>query len=216
MATKTLNFYASNLQQDVDLLFVFQPPDSPALYRDLFPVVWTKIKFAAKQKHVKAVIRYVPRLAFGYAQTEEDNRVAASEWVDIKSGDSTSIIGTQEEKEFGPVTHNPDTNVVTCENKSGSPVDLNLGLVKGEGVNERFEATLLWKDLQRGTSATTKFIPLLQAYVDLHHKDDKILHEKIESEPIWTQNLNEIGDVTAWTLVEDSGGYRLEENPLPE
>ncbi|KAG8768533.1 hypothetical protein FRC12_005505 [Ceratobasidium sp. 428] len=248
MHYKNLAIHAYNLQREVTLLLVFQPPDSSTLYCDLFPVVWKQLNFPAEDRIIKHRVSYIQRLAFGYEQTvsdsssavhhsvhrtfqEDDNRVASSEWIDIKRGDATSITGTEDEKKFGPVTHNPDTNAVACENKSNTPMDLNLGLVRGKGVDERFEPTLLWKDLQRGTSAITEFKPILQVYVDKgnkgssvlllvvdpcahrqHHKDYQVLREKLELDPILTQDLNELDDVTSWTLIEHSetGGYRLE------
>ncbi|KAG8786908.1 hypothetical protein FRC12_016120 [Ceratobasidium sp. 428] len=212
MQYKDLAFHAYNFQREVTLLLVFQPPESLTLYRDLFPVVWKRLNFPAEDRIIKHRVRYFQRLAFGYEQTEEDNRVASSEWVDIKRGDATSITGSEDEKKFGPITHNPDTNAVACENKSDTLVDLNLGLVRGKGVDERFEPTLLWKYLQRGTSAIAEFKPILQVYVDKDNKDYQVLREKLELDPILTQDLNELDDVTSWTLVEDSetGGYRLE------
>jgi hypothetical protein len=71
-------------------MLMFQPLENSKLYRDQFPVVWSKlhshfylvkclmaffqrteiIKFVpSSQGHDKATVRYVPRLAFGYAQT---------------------------------------------------------------------------------------------------------------------------------------------------
>ncbi|KAG9080655.1 hypothetical protein FRC06_006302, partial [Ceratobasidium sp. 370] len=122
---KSLVFFSEDLQRDVTLLFTFQPPESSGLYRDLFPVVWKHFKFAA-QGHSKATISYTPRLAFGFEQTDDDNQVAASEWVAVNTGDTTSLVGTEDQRHFGPVTRNPDTKLVVCENKTDSPSDLNL------------------------------------------------------------------------------------------
>jgi hypothetical protein len=39
-----------------------------------------------------------------------------------------------------------------------------------------------------------------------------LLRGEIETDPIWTQNLNELDDVTGWNFVEDdaNGGFRIE------
>ncbi|KAG8698598.1 hypothetical protein FRC08_005813 [Ceratobasidium sp. 394] len=214
--TKTLSFFSNDLQRDVTLLFTFQSPESSGLYRDLFPVVWKHPKFQARG-HSKATISYAPRLAFGFEQTDDDNQVTASEWVDIIGGDATSLVGTEDKKYFGPVTHNPNTKRVTCENQTDGLTNLNLGLVKGQDVNERFEAIFLWKDLQRGISASAEFIPILQARaVKDYVEGSEILNEKPENEPIWTQNLNELGEVTAWKLVENSenGTFSIQPEPV--
>ncbi|KAG8708890.1 hypothetical protein FRC08_018657 [Ceratobasidium sp. 394] len=214
--TKTLSFISNDLQRDVTLLFTFQLPESSRLYRDLFPVVWKHLRFEARG-HSKGTVTYAPRLAFGFEQTDDDNQVTASEWVDITSGDATSLVGTEDKKYFGPVTHNPNTKRVTCENRTDGLTNLDLGLVKGQGVNERFEVIFLWKDLQRGTSASAEFTPILQAHVSKDSAEgSEILREKPENEPIWTQNLNELGDITAWKLVENSenGTFSIQPEPI--
>jgi hypothetical protein len=103
-------------------MLMFQPPDNSKLYRDQFPVVWSKlhshfylvkclmggfqrpeiIKFVPNPMgNAKATVRYVSRLAFGYAQTvspsllavvglcspnvqDDDNLVDASAWTEVK------------------------------------------------------------------------------------------------------------------------------------
>ncbi|KAG8698596.1 hypothetical protein FRC08_005811 [Ceratobasidium sp. 394] len=218
MATKTLNFYSYALAQDVNLLLVFQPPNSSELYRSIFPAVWKNIKFIGGG-HAKVALNYSPRLGFGIGQVQEDDKlVTSSVWTEIKSGQSTKVTGSEDDRRFAPVTpgENVDAGAV-CENASHNPINLTLGLIKGDGIDQRFESIFLWKALKPGSTATVEFKPILTAYVVKNYTGGEILLGAVEADPIWTYNLNELDDVTGWNLLQDdaTGGFAIERASSP-
>ncbi|CUA77327.1 hypothetical protein RSOLAG22IIIB_06656 [Rhizoctonia solani] len=148
MATKTLNFYAYGLQKDTTVMLMFEPPNNHKLFKDQFPVVWKVITFRAKG-HAKASIQYGARLAFGYAQTDQDNLVDSAAWVEVR--------------------------------------------------------------VRAGSNVTAQFTPNLTAYVTRDYKATEMLRGEVETDAIWTRNLNELDDVTGWNFVEDdaSGAFSI-------
>ncbi|KAG8719078.1 hypothetical protein FRC08_003696 [Ceratobasidium sp. 394] len=210
MATKTLNFYSYNLMKDTSVVLVFQPPDSSKLYRDQFPVVWKVITFRARG-HGKASVKYAARLAFGYAQTDADNLVDSAAWTEVRSGDMTSISGGPNEKRFGGITKREGTKLLVCKNNSSSRADLSIGFVKGDGIDQRFEPTLMWQGVGAKSNVTAQFTPILRAFVTRDYQASQLLRGEIETDQIWEMNLNEIDDVTGWNFQEDdsNGGFSI-------
>ncbi|KAG8736739.1 hypothetical protein FRC10_008981 [Ceratobasidium sp. 414] len=196
MATKTLNFYTYGLQKDTTVMLMFQPPSNVKLYRDQFPVVWKVITFRAGG-HAKASVKYVARLAFGYAQT---------------SGDMSSITGSAGDKRFGPTTKREGTKLLVCKNNTDQRANLSIGFVKGDGIDQRFEPTLVWMGVGSKSNITAQFTPILTAYVTRDYQESQLLRGEVETDAIWTQNINEIDDVTGWNFTEDdsSGSFVIE------
>ncbi|QRV94541.1 hypothetical protein RhiJN_22559 [Ceratobasidium sp. AG-Ba] len=211
MATKTLNFYTYNLQRDTTVMLMFQPPNSGKLYKDQFPVVWKIITFRAGG-HAKAVVRYAARLAFGYAQADDENLVDSSAWVEVKSGDITSVTGDYGVKRFGEVSRRQDTRLLVCKNNTKERANLSIGFVKGDGLDQRYEPTLLWTGVGAKSNITAQFTPVLTAYVTRDYKESQMLRGEVETDPIWSQDLNMLDDVTSWNFVEDgaSGSFFIE------
>ncbi|KAG8793422.1 hypothetical protein FRC12_002797 [Ceratobasidium sp. 428] len=210
MATKTLNFYSYNLQKDTSVVLLFRPPANNKLFKDQFPVVWKVITFRARG-HGKATVKYAARLAFGYAQTDADNLVDSGAWTEVRSGEMTSITGDAGEKRFGGVTKREGTKLIVCKNNSSGRADLSIGFVKGDGIDQRFEPALVWTGVGAKSNVTAQFTPVLHAYVTRDYQASQLLRGEIETDEIWSQNINELDDVTGWNFEEDdaNGGFSI-------
>ncbi|QRV94506.1 hypothetical protein RhiJN_22524 [Ceratobasidium sp. AG-Ba] len=194
MATKTLNFYTYNLQKDTTVMLMFQPPSNAKLFKDQFPVVWKIITFRAGG-HAKAVVRYCARLAFGYAQTDDDNLVDSAAWVEVKSGDITSVTGDYGVKRFGAVSKREGTRLLVCKNNTKERANLSIGFVRGDLINQRYEPTLPECSPEPNPTSlpnSRRFLPQSQ-----------LLRGEVETDPIWSQDLNMLDDVSSWNFVED-------------
>ncbi|KAG8713367.1 hypothetical protein FRC09_018803 [Ceratobasidium sp. 395] len=206
MATKTLNFYSYNLQKDTSVVLMFQPPSNEKLFKDQFPVVWKVITFRARG-HGKATVKYAARLAFGYAQTDADNLVDSGAWTEVRSGEMTSIQGDAGEKRFGGITKREGTKLLHPQTTTYMPI----GFVKGDGIDQRFEPTLVWSGVGAKSNITAQFTPVLRAYVTRDYQASQLLRGEIETDTIWEQNINELNDVTGWNFMEDdaNGGFSI-------
>ncbi|KAG8698597.1 hypothetical protein FRC08_005812 [Ceratobasidium sp. 394] len=128
MVGKKLNFYSYGLEGAATLILTFKPPDSPEPEPNRIPIAWKIIKLAPHAGvYSKATVHYIPRLAFGHAQSEDDSLVTPSIWIEVKNGDHTSITGEDDERHFTHVSHRDSSKTVTCANSSDSPTDLALG-----------------------------------------------------------------------------------------
>ncbi|QRW13263.1 hypothetical protein RhiLY_12262 [Ceratobasidium sp. AG-Ba] len=212
MASKTLNFYTYDLQKDTTVMLMFDPPNSQKLFKDQFPVVWKIVTFRAGS-HAKAVVRYSSRLAFGYAQLDEGNSVDASAWVEVKSGDMTSIKGQDGDKRFGGVNKREDSKLLVCKNNTNQRANLSIGFVKGEGIDQRFDPVLLWTGVGAKSNVTAQFTPNLTAYVTRDYKESQYLRGAVETEAIWQININHLDDVTSWNFVENGENGSFEIKP---
>ncbi|KAG8712513.1 hypothetical protein FRC09_019779 [Ceratobasidium sp. 395] len=215
MATKVLNFYGYNVQKETVVMLMFEPPNTSQLYQDQFPVAWKTLKFKPNRRaHATSSVTYTDRLAFGYMETQESNLIEPSAWVDVQSGDVAVISGGLDSQCFGEVTHRTNNDHIICKNRSSVRVDLSLGLVRGEGVNERFEPVHFWDNVGKGSNVTAdSFTPILIAYVTNDHKGAEYLRGEVNADAIWSQNLDELDDITEWNFVEDpeSGVYSITE-----
>ncbi|KAG8793515.1 hypothetical protein FRC12_002475 [Ceratobasidium sp. 428] len=235
MATKVLNFYGYNVQKETVVMLMFEPPNTSQLYQDQFPVVWKTLKFKPNRRaHAKSSVTYTDRLAFGYMETQESNLIEPSAWIDVQFGDVAVISGGLDSQCFGEVTHRTNNDHIICKNRSSVRVDLSLGLVRGEGVNERFEPVHFWDNVgyvvaipvtpspfvkpfslyRKGSNVTANsFTPILTAYVTNDHKGAEYLRGEANADAIWSQNLDELDDITEWNFVEDpeSGVYSITE-----
>ncbi|KAG9096237.1 hypothetical protein FS749_008868 [Ceratobasidium sp. UAMH 11750] len=214
MATKTLNFHTYGLQKETFLMLMFEPPNTSRLYRDQFPVVWKLVKLTPNLRgHGKATVRYVNRLAFGYTETEDNDLVDPSAWVDVQSGDVAVITGDTDSQYFGEVSHRTNNDHIICKNRSSARVDLSLGFVAGDKVNERFQPTFFWPDVGSGSNVTAEFTPILKAYVTGEYQESQYLRGEVDTDAIWSQDLDELDDVTGWNFVEDpeTGVFTIEQ-----
>ncbi|KEP45907.1 hypothetical protein V565_232000, partial [Rhizoctonia solani 123E] len=135
-------------------MFMFEAPQNSKLFKDQFPVVWKVINFRANG-HAKASVQYGARLAFGYAQT---------------SGDISSISGGSDQKRFGDVTKSEGTKLLVCKNNTESRANVSIGFIRGDGIHQRYEPTLLWTGVGSGSNVTAQFNPILTAYVTRDYK----------------------------------------------
>ncbi|CAE6453948.1 unnamed protein product [Rhizoctonia solani] len=219
MANKTLNIYAPHLQKETTIMLMFEPPISDRLFEDQFPVVWKIATFRAGG-HAKATIQYHARLAFGYAQIDQDNLVESDAWVEVENDDHGRISRGAGAKRFGDASEGNSPKLLTCKNSSSDPANMSIGFLKGDGVYQRFQPVFVWTGVGAGSDVTTEFIPKLTAYVTRDYKGAPIqfilnmfhlkvpfvvtemVRGKVEAAAIWTCNLHELDDVTVWNLIE--------------
>ncbi|QRW13266.1 hypothetical protein RhiLY_12265 [Ceratobasidium sp. AG-Ba] len=196
MASKTLSFYVTDLKQDATVMLIFDPfsgSDSepfPFLdfYKVKFPVVWRVIKFRAGGR-AKATVTYLPRLAFGHAQTNDDNVVTVAKWVELQSGDTAAATG-----------------------KNRTTQSDGTRFIKVDADGEHFEPVLLCTGVRANSNVTTQFTPTLSAYVTRDYEKSQYLRGEVESEAIWVQNLNLLEEHTSWSFRDDeeTGCFSIE------
>ncbi|KAG9096233.1 hypothetical protein FS749_008864 [Ceratobasidium sp. UAMH 11750] len=211
MATKTLNIYAYDLREDTTIMFMFEPPNTSKLFRGEYPVVWKVIKLLAKGHH-KATIRYTSRLAFGCVETDYGNMVDSSAWAEVKSGFTSDI----SEEYFGRLKESgrkwEQSQHLICKNSTKRRANLSVGFVRGDGIDQRYTPTLVWKGIGSGCHVSIQFTPVLNAYVTRAYEASEMLPYETEVDPIWSCNLDELDEVTGWNFTEDSytGAFFLE------
>ncbi|QRW26001.1 hypothetical protein RhiXN_11078 [Rhizoctonia solani] len=218
MASKTLNFYAYGLQKDTSLMLMFDPPNKSNFSKINF-LLSGVITFRANG-HAKATVHYHQRLAFGYAQTDRDNLVDSAAWVEVVSGDISSISGAGQ-KRFGNNSKGNGTKLLVCKNNTDGRANLSIGFLSGDEFTnatsphwfglERYEPTLVWTGVGSKSNITAAFTPVLTAYTR-DYKATEMLRGEVETDAIWSCNLNLIDDVTGWHLFEDqaSGAFTIE------
>ncbi|ELU36752.1 hypothetical protein AG1IA_09218 [Rhizoctonia solani AG-1 IA] len=198
---------------DTTVMLMFEPPNNHKLFKDQFPVVWSESGLFILRSHAKASIQYGARLAFGY---DQDNLVDSGAWVEVQSGDISSIAGGPGQKRFGENTKGSGTKLLVCKNNTDSRANLSIGFVKGDGIHQRYEPTLVWTGVGSKSNVTAQFTPNLTAYVTRDYKATEMLRGEVETDAIWTCNLNELDDVTGWNFIEDdaTGGFSIEKTHL--
>ncbi|KAF8679970.1 hypothetical protein RHS04_04840 [Rhizoctonia solani] len=202
-------------------MLAFEPRQSSKLYEDYFPVVWSKPiegwKYTAsltteqevftfrKQGHPKKTVRYTPRVAFAYAQADHNSLVECAGWVEIRDdiNNGTSPMGRNN-------ASGPGTMRAYCKNGSKRRADLSIGLLKGDSNYQHYEPICLWPGVESDIIA--HFKPIVSAYVTRDYKVNEMIHRKVEADAIWTQNLDQIDDITGWNLTEDpiTGKFSIE------
>ncbi|KAG9081170.1 hypothetical protein FRC06_005755 [Ceratobasidium sp. 370] len=211
MATKTLNIYAYDLREDTTIMFMFEPPSTSKLFHGEYPVVWKVVKLLAKG-HYKATLRYTSRLAFGCVETDYGNIVDSSAWAEVKSGFTSDI----SEEYFGRLKESgrkwEKSQHLICKNSTRRRANLSVGFVRGDGINQRYTPSLVWKGIGAGCHASIQFTPVLNAYVTQAYQASEMLPYETEVDPIWSCNLDELDDVTGWNFTEDNytGAFFLE------
>ncbi|CAE6335930.1 unnamed protein product [Rhizoctonia solani] len=215
MASKTMHFYAYGLQKDTTVMMVFEPPSKAKLFKDQFPVVWSKGHHFPRQRPCESIDSlWVPAgfWLFPDCKLDQDNLVDSGAWVEVKSGDISRIQGEPGQKRFGEVTKASGTKLLVCKNNTDARANISIGFVRGDGYSQRYEPTLIWTGVGSGSNVTAQFTPNLTAYVTRDYKATEMLRGEVETDAIWTCNLNELDDVTGWNFVEDdaSGEFRIE------
>ncbi|QRW18674.1 hypothetical protein RhiXN_00080 [Rhizoctonia solani] len=190
---KQLHFYARGVQNDTTVMLAFEPRQSSKLYEDYFPVVWKVFTFR-KQGHPKKTVRYTPRVAFAYAQADHNSLVECAGWVEIRDdiNNGTSPMGRNN-------ASGPGTMRAYCKNGSKRRADLSIGLLKGDRIINIM-------------SQYVYGLVSISAYVTRDYKVNEMIHRKVEADAIWTQNLDQIDDITGWNLTEDpiTGKFSIE------
>ncbi|KAB5588049.1 hypothetical protein CTheo_8508 [Ceratobasidium theobromae] len=156
--------------------------------------------------HAKATVQYVARLAFGYAQIDQDNLVDSAAWVEVQSGNVSSITGTPGNKRFGGVAKGSNTKLLVCKNNTVERADLSIGFVKGDGIHQRYEPALVWTRVGSKSNISRALTHSIRVATE-------ILRGEIETDAIWTCDLNQLDDVTGWNFYEDgaSGAFVIEQ-----
>ncbi|KAG8714204.1 hypothetical protein FRC08_012235 [Ceratobasidium sp. 394] len=210
MTIKKLNFYAHNLPSRISLLLVFKLPQQwPQLYKSLFPVVWRHIQIPfVWDGHFKATIEYSTQLAFGCGQTDSTDIITPSYWINVQDGDwrTTSgsfMCGTGWDGEEIITSEGYSPGTLKLANESGSAKDVYLGLVKGEGINQRFEPIFLWQNISHQSCLTIGTRFMLTAYVVNNHQGTGLIRAELAPKPVWTQDFDSLGTETSWNLTYD-------------
>ncbi|QRV82065.1 hypothetical protein RhiJN_10080 [Ceratobasidium sp. AG-Ba] len=163
--SKSLNFYACGLEKDVTLMLVFKPATSAKLYRDQFPIVWKHIQFFAGG-HNKAEITYSSRLGVGLPQIDDGGRVSASRWAEVKAGDVINITDANGVPRLGTITNmEEETHLISIKNPTHEPVDVTVGLLAGDHLEQRFEPVFLYKTLSEAATISPEITHVVEAYV---------------------------------------------------
>ncbi|CAE6363361.1 unnamed protein product [Rhizoctonia solani] len=138
----------------------------------------------------------MPRIAFAYAQTDYEGLVKSAAWVEVRgaSHNMSEYMGNEEANE---------ATRIYCKNGSDKPANLSIGLLKGDSNYQHYEPIGLWTDVESRSDILAHFMPKVSAYVTCDYKVNEMLRSQVETKAIWTQNLNEVDDVTEWKLVED-------------
>ncbi|QRW26570.1 hypothetical protein RhiXN_12231 [Rhizoctonia solani] len=168
--------------------------------------------FVEDNGHSKAALHYQQRLAFGYAQTDWDNLVDSAAWVEVASGEVSRISGKAGQKRFGHNAKGHATKKLVCKNNTDSRANLSIGFVRGDGINQRYEPTMLWTGVGAKSNVAVQFTPVLSAYITRDYKATEMLRGEVETDAIWTFNLDQLDGVTGWNLVEDdiTGAFGIE------
>ncbi|CAE6435725.1 unnamed protein product [Rhizoctonia solani] len=183
-------------------MLVFMPPDTRQLFKSQFPVVWKVITFPAGE-YGKASVRYVLRPAFGYGQVDQDYLFHPTGWAQAQNGDLVSISGSPGQLKFDENIKGDDPKHIACKNDTDNQIDLSVGIIKGSGANEKYEPTVVWTGVGAGANVTTQFRSKLSVYVTRDYKPNQMLRGEVETDVIWSHNLDEIDDVTSWIFVQD-------------
>ncbi|ELU36937.1 hypothetical protein AG1IA_09031 [Rhizoctonia solani AG-1 IA] len=185
------------------------------------------------RSHAKATVTCdrSPRLAIGIEQTVRKKPMffPLPGWKSryVNQGDYTTVTGSEKQKYLGigyftPYDYgnydydydidppdwdeDPGPSMCKCVNQCNSSIDFQLGeysRIAYEGMNQRFEPIILWKDIV--PSCTVTFSPklILLGYAIKNYKGNGPLFDKIESEPTWSQDISLLDDETSWNLVQD-------------
>ncbi|KAF8600680.1 hypothetical protein BDV93DRAFT_525264 [Ceratobasidium sp. AG-I] len=198
MASKTLHFYSHGLRGETTVMFMLEIPSSSKIFREQFPVVWKVITLPAGGDGM-AHVDYVSHLGYSHAKTGAGYLVESTSWVEVRAGDISGTSGGSGSK------------LIVCKNNTRNRVNLSIGFVKGNGVDEVYEPILFCPGVSAGSSITTKFTPTLTAYITREYNESQMLHVEVCTDAIWSQNLNELDDVTGWNLIEDeeSGQFTI-------
>ncbi|CAE7226796.1 unnamed protein product, partial [Rhizoctonia solani] len=208
------------LQKDTTIALVFEPDRAPGLYRDHFPVVWKVFTFRS-QGHPKKTIHYTPRLAFAYSQVDQDNLVESVAWVEARVNSfrvyirRRALISGQND-DSGELNlagvNQADLDYFVCRNGSNSHANLSIGLLKGDKHHQHYEPVCLWTGVRSNSEIATHFTPKVSVYVTRKYKVNERLPSEVETDAIWSQNLDELDDVSSWNLVErpDTGKFSIE------
>ncbi|CEL53090.1 hypothetical protein RSOLAG1IB_11222 [Rhizoctonia solani AG-1 IB] len=126
----------------------------------------------------------------------------------MKNGDVIGISGTTYQLDFNEKAKGDDSSHIVCKNNTGGPINLSMGFAKR---SEEYEPILAWTRVGGGSNATAQFKPKLTAYVTRDYEVNKVLRGGVETDAIWSIDLDEIDDVTGWNFVQDdaTGGFSI-------
>ncbi|KAG8935625.1 hypothetical protein FRC03_010405 [Tulasnella sp. 419] len=215
MATRNLTFTTYGLKSDITLMLCFEAPDSSRLFVDTFPVVWKVIYFRAGA-HCRASVSYSGRLAFGQAQVNHENKVEAEVWEEVQSGETTVLLPGSAGNVFTPAISTGKGHLISMKNQTRDRVNVTIGFVDGDDLLQRYEPMLYWGNVGSNAAISTQFTPKLRAYVTQDYKATEILRGECETDSIWLQDVDELGPVSSFKIVETRGGsYEIERSLVP-
>jgi hypothetical protein len=150
------------------------------------------------------VSTYKNQLTFIKPQVSGDIIVGASTWVDINTGQQTTLTDSTGVFSFStPVAEPPPpTTAFQAINKTEAPQALGVGFDTGKQFPPA--TALFFNPVPVNYNLTAEFTPTLTAYVVTNYQKNQILRGAIQSPPIWSQNLAGLDATTSWTFAKDS------------
>ncbi|KAG8930272.1 hypothetical protein FRC03_000698 [Tulasnella sp. 419] len=148
-------------------------------------------------------------MAFGFPQVNRDNYIEAESWQELKLGEAVTLIDSSMGKTFTPDATpmtGSTSRLMTLKNRCRDRVDVGIGFVHGDGATQTYEPTLYWEGVGSNTNVSIQFTPQLKIYLTKDYQATDILRGDIETPSLFTRDLNTLAGVTAWNVVETSGG----------
>ncbi|KAF8751665.1 hypothetical protein RHS01_08247 [Rhizoctonia solani] len=165
------------------------------------------LKFPGEKQN-RASVHYKPRFGFGYGQTDEKMLFHPTVWAEARAGDVIGLSGTPDQLKFDEIIRGSDSGPLVCQNNTNGPIDLSMVYFEyrvyfGSGANQIYQPTLIWTDVCPGASVTAQFKPKLSAYITREYQATEMLRGEVVTDEIWSQNLDELDNITGWYLMED-------------
>ena len=63
------------------------------------------------------------------------------------------------------VTKSANTRLMTLKNRTNDRTSVGIGFVKGDGIFQRYEPSLLWTGVGANNNVSVQLTPVLNAYV---------------------------------------------------
>ncbi|CAE6437559.1 unnamed protein product [Rhizoctonia solani] len=142
---------------------------------------------------------------YDIADQDHASLVESAAWVEVR-GASNNRMRSMNRNKTNEVMR------VYCKNGSDRPANLSIGLLKGDSIYQHYEPICLWTGVEPGSDILAHFMPRVSAYVTRDYKVNEMLHNQVEADAIWTQNIDEVDDVTGWNLTENpnTGQFSIE------
>jgi len=185
------------------------------MYKTYNPVAWKVIAFPGGGGG-SFKVTYAADFAFIKAQVDDGvvDSAAYSTRINVKEQTTLTLKDSDP-----PVTYafsKPEpwagagAGQFECHNKTGAYQDIGVGFfVQG---HQDPATALVIQDVPNDSSVSTKFIPILSAYVVTGYQQTQIIKTQIQSKLNWEKDLTDPSLHLYWRLEENALGYELVED----